>query len=163
MTPVEPDPAADLLASTRWLALASIAADGAPQASYVPFALLPEGLGVVVSGLAAHTRNLLERRTACALIVAEAPGPDGNYARARIAVDVHARPAQPQSETAIRIWSALEQRQGQLTATLRALPDFMAFVLAPLGARLIAGFAAAYDLDAAQTLEAIGLALKMTG
>ena len=152
------DAAADLLATTPWLALASVTADGLPQVSYVPFAPLADGLGIVVSGLAAHTRNLIERGSACVLVAAETPGPGGNFARARVAIDVLAQPARPQSTTAARIWSALEHRQGELTLTLRDLPDFTPFVLAPTGARVILGFAAAYDLNAVQALEAIRLA-----
>lgn len=157
------DAAAELLAATPWLALGSVSADGLPQVSYVPFAPLADGLGIVVSGLAAHTKNIRERGTACVLIVAETSGPDGNFARARIAVDVLVQHSPAQSTTAARIWSALERRQGELTLTLRALPDFTPFVLVPTGARLILGFGAAHDLDSAQALEAIRLASGRVG
>ncbi len=144
-----------IIASTDWLTLATIDADGSPQASYLPFAPLLDGLGIVVSRLAAHARNLLERPQACALIVSDKPAQDGNYARARISIDVLARPAAPESEAAALIWTALEKRHGEIVATLRGLPDFSALVLEPFHARLILGFAATYELDGYRSLEHI--------
>jgi putative heme iron utilization protein len=147
--------AARIIASAGWLTLATIDTDGSPQASYLPFAPLLDGLGIVVSRLAAHATNLLERPRACALIVSDEPAQGGNYARARISIDVLARPAVPGSETAALIWTGLEHRHGEIVATLRGLKDFSPLVLEPFHARLILGFAAAYDLDGSGSLEHI--------
>ncbi len=156
------NPAAAIIAGTPWLTLATVAADGAPQASYVPFATVNDGLAIVVSGLAAHTQNLLERPRASVLVVAQDVATDTTYARARISIEAHARPAPAGSETAARIWAALALRHGGFTATLQTLPDFIAFTLEPFRSRLILGFAAAHDLDGYATIEQIRVAQQQT-
>jgi putative heme iron utilization protein len=153
--------AATLIAATPALMLATVDDDGRPQASYVPFAPLRDGLGIVVSQLAAHTRYLLARPEGCVLIVSAEPAPDGSYAQPRLSIDVRALARSRESAQAADIWSALERRHGAVAQLLRGLPDFIAFTLEPLGARLIAGFAAATDLDAAQVAEAIGSAAAL--
>ncbi len=153
---------ATLIATAPSLMLATMDDAGRPLASYAPFAPLPDGLGIVVSGLAAHTRHLLTRSAGCVLIVATQEAPDGSYARPRISIDVHARPEAPGSARADGIWSALERRHGQITQVLRGLPDFTAFTLEPLAARMVLGFAAAAYLDGPQIVAEIRAAATIT-
>jgi len=152
--------AAEILAATSWLMLASTGADGRPHASYVPFAPLETGLGIVVSALAAHTRNLVDRPWSCALIVWDANVADGDYARPRLSIDVGATIAPPTSAQAASIWAALDARHGPIITMLASLPDFNAILLEPIGARLILGFAAAYELDRDATLEQLAVAQR---
>jgi putative heme iron utilization protein len=147
--------AVSITASTPALLLATVGADGSPHASYVPFAPLRDGFGIAVSGLAAHTGHLATHRKACVLIVSEVSAADGAYARARMSVDVVARPVPSSTEAAATIWSALEKRHGAVATTLRGLPDFCTFVLEPVQARLVLGFASAHTLDGPTVLEAI--------
>lgn len=153
--------AARILVSTPWLTLATVGADGAPLASYAPFALFADGLGIAVSRLSAHTAHLFERRRASVLVVADEPGRANPYARPRITIEVIVRRAMPDVDRAAAVWDALEARHGGLTQTLRALPDFEPFVLEPVQARLILGFGSASDLDAAQTLAQIAAATAL--
>lgn len=139
--------AARLIAQQRWLALGTAGEDGVPSVTYAPFAAVDGAFGIVVSALAAHTANLLARRTASVLLVDEGDG--DAYARVRLTVGVTAWAAAPGSANADAIWSALEGRQGATVATLRTLPDFHAVALAPVSARLVSGFASAHDLGAA--------------
>jgi putative heme iron utilization protein len=121
--------------------------------TYVPFATVDGAFGVIVSGLAAHTANLLARRAASVLLVGEGAPQRDAYARARFTIGVTASPHAPGSPTADAIWSALEARQGATVRTLRALPDFRAISLEPVSGRLVLGFAAAHDLGAAAIVE----------
>jgi putative heme iron utilization protein len=150
--------AARLIAAQRWFALGTIDQRGIPAVSYVPFAYADGAFGIVVSRLAAHTADLLAGRPASVLLVDDAPRDDA-YTRTRFSIAVAPRPSAASSTQAGRIWSALEARQGATVTLLRTLPDFEAIALQPLGGRLILGFAAAHDVDAA----AIAHALRSPG
>jgi len=144
---------ADAVASLRQLVRgARVAAlgtlhDGEPYVSMVPFAVLDDGSGVVihVSGLAAHTRDMLASPRV-SLLVTE---PEGQGAmpqalpRATIQADAE-RLSEPDPR-----WSAA--RSAYLSRFPHAerifeLPDFSLFVLRPLSIRLIGGFAQAVTL-----------------
>lgn len=143
--------------------LATVGAEGSPNASYVPFAPFDAGLAIVVSRLAAHTANLMTRARSSALIVSDDVEPSGAYARPRIAIEVTARPAPTDSQESAAVWTALEARHGELVATLRMLPDFQPIVLVPQSARLVLGFASAHDLDASETLTVVRTAAMLNG
>jgi putative heme iron utilization protein len=140
--------AAELLAGTRWLGLATLAADGEPSVSYFPFARLEGGFGIVVSGLAAHAAQLAAHPRVAALFLGE-PDPGGDpFARPRLSVDAvaHDRSGTPAGDA---IWEALAGRNGATVAVLRGLPDFRPFFLVPIRARLVLGFARASELEGA--------------
>lgn len=147
---------ARILASTSWLALSTVDLRGAPQASYVPFALLSDGLCIVTRRNAAYAASLRERRHACVLVVSDdLVASEGSYARARLSIEVFVRPVASNSEEADVIWSALETRHGDSIKALRRLFDFDSLILEPFHARLILGFASAQDLNRFQVLEQI--------
>ncbi len=145
--------AARLIAAQSWFALGTADPSGVPSVSYVPFASVDGGFGVVVSRLAAHTVNLVARRPASVLLVDDAPQQGDAYARTRFSVSVTARPHAPGSAQAGAIWSALEDRHGATVRTLRTLSDFQAISLEPVSGRLVLGFASAHDLGAATLVE----------
>jgi putative heme iron utilization protein len=149
--------AAALLRDARWFALATLAAHGEPATSYVPFTRVEGAFGIVVSALAAHAAHLAARPAVSLLAVGEQP-PDGDaFARARIAIDALAHETPRDSAEAAAIWDGLVARHGETAALLRTLPDFRAIRLVPVRARLVLGFAAASDLDAAALADLLRL------
>jgi len=152
--------AARLVSAQSWLALATVDASGVPALSYVPFAPADAAFGVVVSGLAAHTANLLARRPASVLLVEDDPSPRDAYARARFSAAVTPWPHAPGSPQAEAVWSALEARQGETVRVLRTLSDFRAVSLAPADGRLVLGFASAHDLEATAIVELLRSAAR---
>ena len=153
MNPIEG--AASVIDDARWFALGTVTAHGEPALSYVPFASVEGAFGIVVSGLASHTAHLLARPTVSLLVVGESQPDDDAFARQRLAIDAIAREARVNSARADAIWDALAARHGATVAVLRGLPDFRAFALEPVRARLVLGFAAAYDLDAASLAQVL--------
>jgi putative heme iron utilization protein len=141
--------AAALLRGARWFALATVDPQDEPATSYVPFAPVGGAFGIVVSALAAHAAHLEARPAVSLLAVGEEPAYGDPFARARIAIDAHAQETPRGSAEADAIWDALAARLGETAALLRTLPDFRAILLVPRRARLVLGFAAASDLDAA--------------
>jgi len=142
--------AARLISAQSWLALATVDERGVPSLSYVPFAPAGGAFGVVVSGLAAHTANLLARRPASVLLVDDDPAQRDAYARARFSAAVTASPHPPGSAEAEAVWSALVARQSGTVRVLRGLSDFRAVSLVPGEGRLVLGFASAHDVGAAE-------------
>jgi putative heme iron utilization protein len=143
--------AASLVAAQRWLALSTVDESGAPAASYVPFAPVLGGFGIVVSRLSPHTPHLLAQRPAAVLLVGD--GVQDPYSRSRLSVNVIPHNSAAASKEAQTIWSALQERHGETVAILRMLPDFEAITLEPKHGRLVLGFASAHDLDAATLKE----------
>lgn len=139
-------PAKRLIESTRWFALATTGAAGEPFVSYVPFAPVDGGFAIVVSALAAHTAHLLARPNVGVLIVGEET--HDPFARPRLSIDALARQVSG-TDRADAVWDALARRNGPTVEVLRTLSDFRLFLLEPLRGRLVLGFAAAEDLDAA--------------
>ncbi len=135
-----------LVERMQWCALATVAPSGEPALSYVPFARVQGGFGIAVSSLAAHTAHLLAHPRCALLIVGDLPPGGDPFARTRLSVDVLARPVDDETE-AVAIWDALAQRHGPTAHVLRTLPDFTPFLLEPLHARVVLGFARAADLD----------------
>lgn len=142
-----------LVDAARWLAVATIGPEGEPAVSYMPFAVVSGGFGVVVSALAAHTNHLLAHPKASALVVDERVADGDSFARARLSIVVEAKTVTDEKRAGA-IWDALGRRHGLTVATLRQLADFRAFVLEPVQARLVLGFAQASDLTGAELLAA---------
>ena len=85
------------------------------------------------------------------LVVDDRVAETDSFARARLSIVVEAKPV-TEEKRASAIWDALGRRNGLTVATLRQLADFRAFVLEPLKARLVLGFAQASDLEGADLL-----------
>lgn len=137
-----------LLHSQRVAALGTLTADGAPLVSMVPFAIEP-GTGALVlhvSGLAAHTGNLLARPGVSLLVMqAEVPG-QPVHALPRVTLLGQAQPLEPDSSAHAAARSAYLARFPE-AEPMTALGDFRFFAIAVQGARQVAGFGAARSLS----------------
>jgi putative heme iron utilization protein len=113
----------------------------------VPFALLPGGPGfvVLVSQLAAHTRDMVENsRVSLMVVAAETPGtPPQALARVTVQGRAEQWPASDPRHSSAR--DAYLARFPQAVDLLQ-LPDFSFFVIRPVSIRLVAGFAQALTL-----------------
>jgi putative heme iron utilization protein len=148
-----------LLESQRIASLGTLHA-GEPYVSMVPFALLPEGSGVVihVSQLASHTRDMSESPRVSLLVVA--PEIPGTPPQATARVTIQGR-AERYADSAP---GYAEAREAYLSRFPQAvdifeLSDFSLFAIRPLSIRFIGGFAQAVTL----TPGAFATALKGPG
>ena len=149
----------DLLNSRRVAALGTLDASdpGRPFVSMVPFARLgvEACLVIHVSGLAAHTRNLLAHPQVSLLVTAAEADDEPVHALPRVTLDAVAQLPERDSPA----WTAA--RAAYLTrfpeaALMTELGDFMFVLLRPTGARQVAGFGAARNVDAAELAELLG-------
>lgn len=113
----------------------------------VPF-VLPPGHGellIHVSALATHTRDLQEHPRASLLVMAEADGTTAPQALPRVALQVHTR-ALPRDGGEYEYAKAAYLARFPDSAVTFELADFSIVALAPLSARLVAGFGRAHGL-----------------
>jgi putative heme iron utilization protein len=138
---------ADLRAQTRSVLLATVDAQGAPEASYAPFALDGAGRFIVfVSRLSAHTRNLLEDGRAAALLIEDEARSPQIYARRRVAYRCRVERLERSAAGADALLDLLAARHGEVLELLRGLGDFELLALTPESGQLVLGFGRAYRL-----------------
>ncbi|MGR6806124.1 HugZ family pyridoxamine 5'-phosphate oxidase [Sphaerotilus natans] len=144
----------ELLRARRTLALGTLDETGAPAVSMAPWALDPAGpdLIVLISALAAHTRQLQAHPRASALICADEEAADSVHALARATLQVEALHPEPGSDDA-RAALAIYIARHPAGEMLASLPDFRVVRLRVQAARQIAGFGAARDVSAARLRE----------
>jgi len=145
---MDPDTAASL---RRLLAARSVAAlatlhHGEPAVSMTPFVLPPGAAHLVihVSALATHTRDMLAHPRVGVLVTAD-EGACAPQALPRVSLQADAEPL-------ARGTAAADEARAQYLARFPdaeitfSLADFSLFVLRPVSARLVAGFARAHSL-----------------
>ena len=138
----------------RDLLVRSLDEAGDPAVSMTPYALDPAGpdLIILVSGLAAHTRQLMTHPQASALVCSAEDGADSVHALARATLQVRARHPDPGSEDA-RAALALYVARHPTGEMLASLPDFTVMRLQVISARQIAGFGAARSVEGSRLAE----------
>jgi len=145
----------ELIATQRVAALGTLH-DGEPYVSMVPYALLPEGAGFVihVSGLAAHTRDMLaDPRVSLLVTAAASPDvPDQALARVTIQADAVRIPGEAPIHAAAK--GAYLDRFPRSADTFE-LGDFSLFAIRPRSARFVGGFAQAKTVTAEGLAEAL--------
>ena len=125
--------------------------DGDPWVSMVPFALLRHPLRFVihVSGLAAHTGNMLGAPRVSLLVMEPESAGSSPQSRPRVTVQGIAEQQAAGSAASLAARDAYLQRFPDTSETLD-LHDFSFFSIRPLSARFIGGFAQAFTLTPAQ-------------
>jgi hypothetical protein len=149
----------ELLAERRTAALGTLdASDPAqPFVSMVPYARLPAERALVlhVSGLAAHTRNLLAHPRVSLLVMAGEAAGEPVHALARVTLDAEADVPEHGSPRWVAARTAYLARFPE-AEPMTALGDFMFVLLTPTSARQVAGFGAARTVDADDLAQILG-------
>ncbi len=138
----------DLRASFRLIHLATVSADGAPDASLAPALLDQDDAFVIyVSGLAAHTQNLAANPRASVLLTFDDAAPGNPFAQPRLtfacAAEVVARDSAAFAPLALRFRESF----GATVDLLAGLPDFRFIRLVPTRGRYVAGFGETYLVE----------------
>ena len=136
----------DFINSRRSLQLSSIQPDGAPYASYAPFAIGDDCLYVLLSEIAVHAVNLQSNPRASVLIIEDEDSAGELFARIRVNYSVQAERLKYGSNRFKRGLQALVARHGERPGKLSELRDFKLFRLTPTGGRYVKGFGRAYNL-----------------
>ena len=128
----------------RSLQLATLGEDGAPYASYAPFALGDECFYVLLSDIALHGLNLQRDPRASLLVVEDEDSARELYARIRVNYSVRAEMLAWDTAQWQEGIDCLADRHGERPRKLGKLQDFKLFRLVPTGGRYVKGFGQAY-------------------
>ncbi|MHB8668847.1 MAG: HugZ family pyridoxamine 5'-phosphate oxidase [Burkholderiales bacterium] len=121
---------------------------GAPFVSMVPYALAPDGSGLVVhvSKLAAHTKDMLADARVSLLVAEAEGGAKPAQALARVSLQGLARRVPSQSPDLSLLKAAYLARFPD-AAQMFGFADFSMFLIRPDSARFVAGFGEAHTLS----------------
>lgn len=138
----------DLLAARRVAALGTLDAERPelPFVSMVPFARQDGCLVLHISALAPHTRNLLAHPQVSLMVMAAEVDGQAVHALPRVTLDAVAHVPEPDSAAWTAARAAYLARFPE-AEPMTALGDFMFVLLRPTGARQVAGFGAARQVD----------------
>ncbi len=143
--------------SRQTLQLATISADGIPNATYAPFAFDSKAYYILVSDLAAHGQNLKKNRHVSILMIEDETECKNIYARKRLTFDTHAELVEKQSEGWSQGVSALKDRFGEIIDNLSQLGDFNLYRLVPESGRYVKGFGQAFVIFGTDMLDFVHL------
>jgi putative heme iron utilization protein len=146
--------AGELLRRCRVAALGTLH-DGAPAVSMVPYAIAVEPFAIVVllSALAAHTKDLLADPRAGLMIMEPEGATTPSHALARVSLQGEARPLRSDGTRHAAARAAYVARFPDM-AMLFELGDFELFGIEPVAVRAVMGFAQAHSLTPATLADA---------
>lgn len=121
---------------------------GEPQASYAPCIIDEDrAIYIYVSGLSAHTQNLMATGKASALFIDDEAQTLQIFARRRLSYDCAANLLEREKEDWQAITQQFKDRFGNIVEIMKGLSDFRIFRLRPQAGRFVVGFGAAYEVD----------------
>lgn len=159
-TPDEPivAEAGAFLAAFRSLMMATVSADGVPDASYAPFVRIDDNAFYLnLSELSAHTGNLLSTPRVSVMFLQAEQDTKQLFARKRLSFDADATIVERDSQRWQQVMDIFAAKFGDIVDLIRPLQDFKLFRLQPRSGVYVRGFAQAYPLqgDALEKLREI--------
>ena len=143
----------ELLTNSKSLILATVNAEGIPNASYAPFVQVDNKFYILVSFMAVHTRNLKGNNTASAMFIDDEADSKQIYARTRLTLSVTSN----HIERGTAGWDLgiekLKEKHGKILDTLVSMDDFILIELSTVKGSYVNGFGSAYFVD--ENLEVI--------
>ncbi len=136
----------DFIQSRKSLQLATLLEDGAPYASYAPFAIGEDCLYVLLSEIAVHGANLQRDPRASVLIVEDEDTAGELFARIRVNYSMDVEFLEHGSDSWRDGLQQLAERHGERPINLSNLQDFKLFRLRPTSGRYVKGFGRAFTL-----------------
>jgi len=147
--------AGEFLAGFRSLVMATVSADGVPDASYAPFVRIDDNAFYVnVSDLSTHTANLMATPLASLLFLQAEKDSKQLFARKRLSFEGAVVRVERDSNTWKQVMDLFERKFGDVMQLIRPLADFKLMRIEPRSGVFVRGFAQAYPLQGPQ-LEAL--------
>lgn len=142
-----------LLASQQSLVLATQDEQGACDLGAAPCVPVDVGFAVLLSSLAAHTRNLVREPRLQAMMLEDETDLRQPFARLRANWVCHALRLERSDARSEAAFTQMQQSFGSIVPLLHGLADFHVFILTPQLGRFVAGFGKAYRLDGLRVVE----------
>ncbi|WNB76619.1 HugZ family pyridoxamine 5'-phosphate oxidase [Methylomonas koyamae] len=127
--------------------LATVSADGEPEASYAAYLRHDGDYYIYVSELSAHTRNLLDNGKVCLLFVEDETKAAHLFARQRVTYHCTAGEVERDTEAFAYIMTLFEEKFGAFIRQLQKMQDFHLFRIQPQRGSFVQGFAKAFAIE----------------
>lgn len=127
--------------------LATVSADGEPEASYAAYLQHDGDYYIYVSELSAHTRNLLDNGKVCLLFVEDEDKAAHLFARQRVTYHCAAAEIDRDTEAFAYIMALFEEKFGAFIRQLQKMQDFHLFRIQPQRGSFVQGFAKAFAIE----------------
>jgi hypothetical protein len=137
----------NLRETLKTVQLATLNADGQPEASYAPFVWFEQNYYLYLSELARHTSNLLGNDSISLLFIESEESSRNLFARRRIILQGEAQAIARDSELFEQIMAQFSQQFGKFIDLIQPLQDFHLFQIKIHSGRFVQGFAQAYELS----------------
>ena len=149
-TPTEPIvvEAGEFLAGFRTILMATVSADGVPDASYAPFVRIDDDAFYVnLSELSTHTGNLLATPLVSVMFLQAEDDSKQLFARKRLSFDADAELVERNSTRWCQVMDLFADKFGDIMDLIRPLQDFKLFRILPRTGVYVRGFAQAYPIE----------------
>ena len=137
----------NLRQTLKTVQLATLNADGQPEASYAPFVWFEQNYYLYLSELAKHTNNLLGNHSISLLFIESEENSRNLFARRRIILQGEAQVITRDAELFEQIMAQFRQQFGKFIDLIQPLQDFHLFQIKIHSGRFVQGFAQAYELS----------------
>jgi putative heme iron utilization protein len=140
--------AGEFLSAFRSLQMATVSANGIPDASYAPFVRIDDNAFYVnLSALSTHTGNLLATPRVSILFLQAEEASKQLFARKRLSFDADTDPVRRDSARWCQVMDLFADKFGDIMDLIRPLQDFKLFRIQPRSGVYVRGFAQAYPLE----------------
>ncbi len=137
----------NLLDKQQSLQMATLDAEGLPEASYAPFVWFDDACYLFLSLLARHTQNLNVNPSISLLLIEDQADARNQFARRRIIWQGRAEKIEREAELFKAVMQVFRDRFGGFIDVIEPLQDFQLFKISPTSGRFIRGFAQAFQLS----------------
>ena len=143
--------AGEFLSGFRSLVMATVSADGVPDASYAPFVRIDDNAFYVnLSDLSTHTGNLLSTPSVGVLFLQAEEHSKQVFARKRLGFEAEAEVVPRDAPQWGQILDLFEGKFGDVVELIRPLEDFKLFRIRPRRGVFVRGFAQAFPIEGAE-------------
>ena len=132
--------------SLKTVQLATIGADGNPEASYAPYVWIESYYYLYLSNLARHTRNLIANPAIGLLLIEAEEKSSSLFARQRIILQAKVTRIDRDTDQFQLVMAGFKGQFGDFIDVIEPLQDFHLFQVKPQSGRFIRGLAQAYNL-----------------
>lgn len=137
----------ELIGRSKSLILATVNAEGTPNASYAPFIQIDTTFYILVSFMAKHTQNLAEGRKTSAMIIEDESATKQIYARERLTFEASILNVERYSDSWNDAVAKLREAHGKVVDVIADMKDFILIGLQPVKGSYVNGFGSAYSVN----------------
>ncbi|MDR6919420.1 pyridoxamine 5'-phosphate oxidase family protein [Chryseobacterium sp. 2987] len=137
----------ELIDRSKSVILATVGAEGNPNASYAPFVQVGNTFYILVSFMAKHTKNLADGRKTSMMFIEDELATKQIYARERLTIEAAVSQTERDSETWNEVVAKLKETHGKVVDVISEMGDFILIALQPVKGSYVNGFGSAYFVD----------------